>query len=242
MFRFVKILKDFLILSRITYIFYPIAKLFNYIYYWNLMISKVREYNSGLLKNDFYRLVRNYTDREGMFEYVTEEFKLTNKKIVYLEFGVAGGSSFNKFLTLNTNVESKFYGFDTFEGLPEDWGGFYKKGDMSHDIPGLDDNRAIYIKGLFQESLVPFLEEKGGIVNEAEIRIIHLDADLYSSTIFSLSILYPYLKKGDILFFDEYSVPMHEFKALKEFTENFYVKVRPLTAVNNYYQMSFMIE
>jgi hypothetical protein len=206
------------------------------------MISKVGEYNKLLLKNNFYRPIRNHVDREGMYEFVMNEFNLTTKKIAYLEFGVCSGISFNKFLTLNSNFESRFYGFDTFEGLPEDWGGFYKKGDMSHEIPGLEDNRAIYIKGLFQDSLVPFLSEKSEVVKEADIRIIHLDADLYSSTIFSLSILYPYLKKGDILFFDEYSVPMHEFKALKEFTENFYVKIRPLTAVNNYYQMSFMIE
>lgn len=242
MFGLVKILKDFLIFSRFTYIFYPFAKLFNYIYYWNLMISKVGEYRKQLLKDDFYRPIRNYTDREGMFEFVMKEFKLENKKIMYLEFGVAGGSSFNKFLTLNSNSESRFYGFDTFEGLPEDWGGFYKKGDMSHNIPELSDKRALYVKGLFQDSLVPFLNDKGPELTNADVRIIHLDADLYSATIFSLSLLYPYLKKGDILFFDEYSVPMHEFKALKEFTENFYVNVKPLTAVNNYYQMSFMME
>ena len=58
----------------------------------------------------------------------------------------------------------------------------------------------------------------------------------------SLSQLYPFLKAGDIIFFDEYNVPMHEFKAFKEFTENFYIKYKALTAVNNYYQMSFMIE
>ncbi len=242
MFGLVKILKDFLILSRLTYIFYPIAKLMNYVYYWNLMVLKVSEYKKVLLKNDFYRLIRNYDDREGMFDFVFNEFNLSTKKLVYLEFGVAGGNSFNKFLTLNSNPTSRFYGFDTFEGLPENWGSFFKKGDMSYNVPELKDNRAKYIKGLFQDSLVPFLNDKSQELTSADLRIIHLDADLYSATIFSLSLLYPYLKKGDILFFDEYSVPMHEFKAFKEFTENFYVKYKPLTAVNNYYQMSFMIE
>lgn len=242
MFNIVKVFKDFLILSRLTFILYPFAKLFNYIYYWNLMISKTSDHSKYLLKNDFYRVTRDYNDREGMYEFVMNEFNLNTKKIVYLEFGVAGGNSFNKFLTLNSNQASKYYGFDTFEGLPEDWGGFFKKGDMSHDIPGLNDNRATYIKGLFQDSLVPFLETKSNELKEADVRVIHMDADLYSATIFSLSMLYPFLKKGDIIFFDEYNVPLHEFKAFKEFTENFYIQYKPLTAVNNYYQMSFMID
>lgn len=242
MFVFVKFIKDLLILTRISYIFQPIAKLFNYIYYWNLMISATSGYKCKLLKNDFYRPLRKYDDRELSYEFVMKEFKLDSKNIMYLEFGVAGGNSFNKFVSLNNNSSSKFYGFDTFEGLPEDWGGFFKKGDMSHDVPNLDDSRAKYIKGLFQDSLVPFIDMNRNDIMNADVRVIHMDADLYSATIFSLSQLYPFLKAGDIIFFDEYNVPMHEFKAFKEFTENFYIKFKPLTAVNNYYQMSFMIE
>jgi O-methyltransferase len=242
MFVFVKFIKDILILTRISYIFYPVAKLFNYIYYWNLMISATSRYKGDLLKNDFYRPFRNYNHRELSYEFVMNEFKLDSKNIMYLEFGVAGGNSFNKFVSLNNNSSSKFYGFDTFEGLPEDWGGFFKKGDMSHDVPNLDDSRAKYIKGLFQNSLVPFIDMHRNDIMNADVRVIHMDADLYSATIFTLSQLYPFLKAGDIIFFDEYNVPMHEFKAFKEFTENFYVKYKPLTAVNNYYQMSFMIE
>ena len=62
---------------------------------------------------------------------------------------------------------------------------------------------------------------------ETRPKIIHLDADLFSSTIFVLSQLYPYLKKGDIIFFDEFNVANHEFLAFKIFTESFYVKLRP---------------
>ncbi len=73
-------------------------------------------------------------------------------------------------------------------------------------------------------------------------KIIHLDADLFSSTIFVLSQLYPYLKKGDIIFFDEFNVANHEFLAFKIFTESFYVKMRPVGAVNNFYQTAFVVE
>jgi hypothetical protein len=40
------------------------------------------------------------------------------------------------------------------------------------------------------------------------------DADLFSATLFSLSQLYRYLNDGDILLFDEFAVPKHEFHGL----------------------------
>jgi ASC-1-like (ASCH) protein len=69
-----------------------------------------------------------------------------------------------------------------------------------------------------------------------------MDADLYSATIFTLSQLYPYIKKGDIILFDEFNVPLHEFKAYKEFIEAFYIKLKPVAAVNNFYQTAFVVE
>ncbi len=72
--------------------------------------------------------------------------------------------------------------------------------------------------------------------------MIHMDADLFSSTIFVLSQLYPFLMKGDIIFFDEFNVANHEFLAFKIFTESFYVKLRPVGAVNNFYQTAFVVE
>jgi len=50
-----------------------------------------------------------------------------------------------------------------------------------------------------------------------------------------------FLKPGDILFFDEFNVPLHEFKAFKEFTEKFYVKLLPISQVNTFYQVAFMV-
>jgi hypothetical protein len=72
-------------------------------------------------------------------------------------------------------------------------------------------------------------------------KVIHIDADLYSATIFSLSQLYPFLQKGDIILFDEFSVALHEFKAYWEFTGNYYIKLKPIVAVNNFYQVAFEV-
>lgn len=241
MFKLFKFIKDFLIFSKITNIFKPIAFIFNYIYHWNQMLKFMSNFKSTIPFNDFYTPFRDYNNRESLYEYVFKTNNLTEKPILYLEFGVASGASFRKMLSLNTNQNSKYYGFDTFEGLPENWGGIYKQGDMSSNIPQIDDKRGSFLKGLFQDTLVGFIDENRTSIDQFEKRIIHMDADLYSATIFTLSQLYPFLKSGDIIMFDEFNVPMHEFKAFKEFLDNFYVKVKPIAAVNNYYQMAFEI-
>ncbi|NCI45270.1 TylF/MycF/NovP-related O-methyltransferase [Sediminibacterium soli] len=189
--------------------------------------------------NDFPVLKRNYNKRYDLYRYVAGQYSLLDIPADYLEFGVFGGRSFEWWVKANTNSDSRFYGFDTFEGLPEKWGVFFGKGDMYADVPSLSDHRAKFVKGLFQDTLVPFLQEHP--MHNNRRKIIHLDADLFSSTLFALSTLYPYLKKGDILFFDEFNVPNHEFQALRIFTEAFYVQTELVGAVNNYYQVAVVV-
>lgn len=190
--------------------------------------------------NDFFTLKRNYAKRYDLYRYVTETQQLQNTPIDYLEFGVCGGQSFEWWLEANTHADSAFYGFDTFEGLPEKWGAFFNKGDMQAAVPTLADTRANFLKGLFQDTLPGFL--KSVSLDNGKRKVLHLDADLFSSTLFSLSMLFPYLRKGDILFFDEFNVPNHEFFALKTFTEAFYIQTEIIGAVNNYYQVALVVK
>ncbi len=60
--------------------------------------------------------------------------------------------------------------------------------------------------------------------------------------LFGAYFIFLLLKKDDIITFDEFSVPMHEFKAFHEFTSNFYIKLKPVAAVNNFYQTAFVVE
>ena len=135
------------------------------------------------------------------------------------------------------NPESRFYGFDTFEGLPESWG-TYAKGDMRANFFNVDDSRSEFVKGLFQDTLFGFMNSH---LFGTRKMILHLDADLFSSTLFVLTTLARVLKKGDIIIFDEFNVPNHEYFAFKIFTESFYVKYELIGAVNNYYQTAFRI-
>ena len=181
--------------------------------------------------NDWYQDKWDYSRRYNLYEAISQNEQLEISAIDYFEFGVCGGHSFKWWLEHNKNSESKFYGFDTFEGLPEAFGPF-GKGSMAVALESLNinDPRAGFYKGLFQNTLNPFLDQ----YRSERKKLIHLDADLFSATLFALSQLYRYLNDGDILLFDEFAVPKHEFMAFKIFTESFYVNYEVIGAANNY--------
>ncbi len=193
-----------------------------------------------MLLNDFYRPKRNYTDREKSFAAVLSHYKLDTQPICYMEFGVANGGSFKWWMNASTNGASRFYGFDTFEGLPEDWG-LFAKGDMNFGLPEVPDARGRFIKGIFQDTLHDLLQELGPAF-KMQRKVIHMDADLFSATLYALSQLHPYLQKGDIIMFDEFNVYGHEFMAYRLFTECFYIKLKPVSAQNNFYHTAFEVE
>ena len=132
----------------------------------------------------------------------------------------------------NQNPASRFSGFVTFEGLPEKWGS-YTRGDFFSNIPQIDDSMVHFIKGLFQDTLYDFI--KSAHLNKQ--LLIHLDADLFSSTVFVLTTLAPYLKKGDIILFDEFNVPNDEFSAWEIFCRSYYIKYELLPPTRNYFQV-----
>lgn len=173
-----------------------------------------------------------------MYKWVLEKENLIKTPVNYLEFGVSEGHSFRWFLTQNKNPDSLFCGFDTFTGLPEDFG-VYKKGafNTNTQIPQINDHRGKFYQGLFQQTLPGFLS---GFSNNKR-NIIMLDADIYSSTLYVLTSIAPFLKKDDIIFFDQFAVPTHEFKAFYDFVNSYYIKLELMGAANNYYFVAFKV-
>ena len=109
------------------------------------------------------------------------------------------------------------YGFDSFEGLREDWVGTnVPKGtfNLNKKIPKLNKN-VIPVSGWIQDTLAPFLEK-----HKPEINFVHIDVDTYETTKFVLTKIKPYLVKNCLIAFDElYNIPgweVGEYKALKE--------------------------
>ena len=221
---------------KLHVIFMPLAGLLRNLAYLSMQ-SKWISQNKKIGFNDFFTWDRSRDKRLGLYSYLNKEF-IKDAPMNYLEFGVASGGSFYWWLDNHKNPASKFHGFDTFSGLPEDWGHF-KKGEMNNgnEIVKTDDKRAFFYQGLFQQTLPGFLKS----FKNDTLTVIHMDADLYSSTLYTLTSFSPYLKKGDIIFFDEFCVPTHEFLAVKNFTESYYIDLKPIAASNNYLFTAFQV-
>ncbi|MGL3213387.1 TylF/MycF/NovP-related O-methyltransferase [Bradyrhizobium sp. BR 1433] len=155
-------------------------------------------------------------DRSALFRHIA---RMVDEPIDYLEFGVWKGASIDEWRRLNTYPESRFVGFDTFYGLPEDWdpqhpaGTFSTKGEM----PKIDDSRVSFVKGLFQDTLRPFLAK-----TEVTRRlVVNVDCDIYSATLFVLGTLDRLFRPGTIIVFDDFYSMNDEFKAFYDYDRSF---------------------
>jgi hypothetical protein len=184
-----------------------------------------------------------FSNRREYFRYIGEEI-IKGNPIDYLEFGVYKGDSIKEWININQHPESRFYVFDTFEGLPEDWSYSIKAGYFNVDgnIPDIKDSRVKMIKGLFQDTLRPFLKT---FVRNNRI-VVHLDADLFSSTLYVLTQLDSILNKDDILMFDRFNLPAGEFKAFIDYKSAYYRKFKMIAKIPSYKwvcaQVAFVIE
>ena len=138
------------------------------------------------------------------------------------EFGVSTGRSM-RMLEEILPKDRVIYGFDTFEGLPEEWGG-EKKGTYTNggNVPEFQNNVKIR-KGLFEDSLPGWLRERE--VSRLPLAWANIDCDLYSSTATVLNELQPRIVPGTILVFDEYichpTWRRDEFRAWREAVKRF---------------------
>jgi predicted O-methyltransferase YrrM len=115
---------------------------------------------------------------------------------LFLEFGVNTGGTINHIAT--TLSHRTIYGFDWFEGLPEDWRPEFKKGTFRRSPPAVRDNVQL-VMGLFNQSLPGFLND-----HQDNIAFMHVDCDLYSSTCDIFEHIYMRIVPGTILVFDEF--------------------------------------
>jgi Methyltransferase domain len=158
--------------------------------------------------------VPRFPDRLALMDYSLKAVD-PEAEGLYCEFGVWTGLTVNH---IASRTDRTIHGFDSFEGLPEDWRTRYPKGTFSLEgLPKVAKNVELH-KGWFNESLPGWAEE-----NPGPIVFIHFDADLYSSTKTVLDILADRIVPGTVIQFDEYfNYPgwqEGEYKAFKEFVE-----------------------
>lgn len=164
---------------------------------------------------------RYYSDRMTTAECLhtdesVREFALERRPPngLILEFGVATGRTISHIAT--TVRPDPVYGFDSFDGLPENWNSVYKTGSFAQNAPDVPENASL-VQGLFNDTLPQFLQEHQSL----GVSFLHIDCDLYSSTKQVLEQLGHRLGPGSVIVFDEYfNYPgwrHHEFKAFQEF-------------------------
>ena len=105
---------------------------------------------------------------------------------LWLEFGVWRGgtmrtiSNYRRGHARRMNVKAGLvYGFDSFAGLPVTWRKAFGPGRFALDgaKPPFPENDVVkWVKGWFNETLPPFLDE-----HTAHVSLLHVDSDLYVS-------------------------------------------------------------
>lgn len=160
--------------------------------------------------------IESLSSLQWTHEYFINTLTYVKNDGLWLEFGVCSGTTINIISSQTSNI---VYGFDSFLGLPEDWGNHQPKGMYSTNgnLPTVRNNVELVV-GLFQDTLEKFLE------NHSEpVAYLHLDADLYSSTKYVLDKLENQIVSGTVISFDEiYNYPEfrnHEIKAWLEYCE-----------------------
>jgi predicted O-methyltransferase YrrM len=156
-----------------------------------------------------------FWDRHSLLAYALSEAPSVGS---VLEFGVERGTSIT--LIAKRLAPRTVHGFDSFEGLPENWSGAFRiKGDfgMGGVLPKVPPNAVLH-KGWFTQTLPAYLAS-----TDEPIAFLHIDCDLYSSTRDVFALIGDRLVPGTIIVFDEYfgypNWREHEFKAFAEFVE-----------------------
>ena len=180
------------------------------------------------------------SDETDKFQHIMEAVnyvRITELPTIFFEFGCSSGRTFSAALLAAKYFRMPLdaYAFDSFEGLPEtnkDEDGIFRAGSF---CTKLDQFRKIIkkrikvdlpekniIKGFYNQSLTKQLAQ--GLPRK--VGFVHIDVDLYSSTVTVLEFIKDHLANGTVVLFDDwYCFPpgkeMGEKKALKEFLKKY---------------------
>lgn len=132
----------------------------------------------------------------------------------YLEFGVFNGTSM---ICMYRALEAaglrhvRLFGFDSFEGVPDDEEKHWARGMFSCDLEttreiltreGVDLSRVILVKGFYQDTLTPELRARHAMRRAG---VVMVDCDLYRSATECLAFAEPLLDDETVVCFDDWN-------------------------------------
>jgi hypothetical protein len=160
----------------------------------------------------------------------------------FLEMGACTGRTINFIAALNP--EQRIWGFDSFDGLPEQWARTdlaVPQGTFGVNVEGWMPpvlHNVTLVKGMFHETLPQFKEQ---VLKSTPIAFLHVDCDIYASTRAVFDHLADNIVPGTVIVFDEfYNYPgaeENEFKAFQEFLE-WSGKQASYLAYNQYFEQA----
>lgn len=132
------------------------------------------------------------------------------------EVGVAAGGTAK--LICETKGNRMLHLFDTFNGLPDpginDNPRDYSRGDYAFTLKAVSERLAGYSNVKFYEGLFP---ETSKPVEYNRFSLVHLDVDLYQSTMDCLNFFYPRMNRGGIIISHDYRMAQGVKRAFDEF-------------------------
>ena len=213
--------------------------------------SRVKSVDFKILDNDTLDLRK----REFL---ALKDYIKTGKNLIGIELGVFKGDSLN-FLSRNIK-QLEWHGFDSFEGLPENWDigpNVIHKERFKTDLKKLKFYNSKIHKGWFKDTVPEFI--KKDLTQQKKISFINFDCDLFSSTYETLIILNKHIVADTILRFDDFcdwrdyfpnnmrfrrklytKWPEHQFKALNLWKKNFGRFLQPVLR-NSFSSMSYKV-
>lgn len=172
-----------------------------------------------------YPRPRVFNTRKDLYAYALTQ--IHGSQPLYLEFGVYEGESLRWWSQHLKDDSARLVGFDSFEGLPEDWRPGLDQGRFAtNGPPQIDDPRVSFVVGWFDKTLPAYNPP------EHDQLVVNIDCDLYSSARTVLAWLEPHLRPGTLVYFDELPDHDHELRAFFESLAANGRSVTPLAVAN----------
>lgn len=225
---------------------------------YNTDVMNIRRMAKDIATGDTWRYMES-KDLEDLKDCVTDYDLydwVTNTQLdpalletgLVLEFGTATGRTLNQFAYW---LPSKtIYGFDSWQGLPEKFNDL-PAGHFAQELPVVLTNCEL-VQGWFgasptqdQSSIAEFTARDFSNSHKEPIVLLHLDADLYSSTKTVLNAFAKQIVPGTVILFNEYwnhpTWKKHEFRAWQEYCKMYGVKYEYIGYASDHQEVAIRV-
>ncbi len=189
------------ILAKITNNFFPLAAidLNRPISIQKILWDEARHESAAFCRQHLHKALL-FDNEDALRRFVISKIPQAG---LILEFGVYQAYSLNLFARhCGMNGDKRtLYGFDSFEGLEEEWFGHFSAAtdfDLGGALPNVEKNVKLF-KGWIDKTLPIFLKD-----HKEALALIHIDTDTYTPAKFVLESLKDRLVPGSIILFDDF--------------------------------------